>query len=775
MLETVSLYVVVLAIAALVVLFVLFCRTTTIKIIGWLMTHSFVRLRTFDTGNIPDSGPVLLVSNHISMIDLFLIQYVSKRRVQFLVRDFIFNSPFSGFFFKYVKALPVPGDQNKSKLVNHLLAVRNALERGEVVCVFPEKEISGNGNLMRFHLNLRVLTDGNTCNATILPMRIGMLHGRLLTRINDRWKLKLPQTLRTDFSIIVGNPVPVESSAFHVRQKISELGAEVESRPQPDEEPLHTAFVLRAKHHMFEKLFCDSINGKWTSNFEMLVMAIIMQKIVKERDLNRKHSAGYVGVLLPNCSKMTGLMLGILLCDKTPAVLNFSAGEDVAYESIRNIGASTVFSSKKFVEKLNWHPDKWTGDVKMLFLEDLMDLVNRHKLKAILTALFVPGRTIVRNLAPQSCHNTHTNAIILFSSGSTGKPKAVQLTHRNINCDIWSFMRMIYLTKKDRMVGNLPMFHAYGFTALFALPCQAAVPVVYNLSPLNADEIVKSIEKYKLTILTATPTFIQKYMRRATKEQLKSLRLIVAGAEKLRKELIDSFLKLTGKRIIEGYGCTELSPITTVNFNNSIFDIGADSNHPGSIGCPLPGIHIRIVDDNGEEIEPGAGNDNEQEGHMQVKAGIVTKGYLINADGDTKQVTKDGYYDTGDIARFDIDGYLYITGRASRFSKIGGEMVPHEKIEGIIGEFRGSEVLEAAVTGCPDSRKGERLLVFYTPDDLDPEEIIEHIRSLNVPNIWIPKKDDFIKVSAIPLLGSGKLDLRKLKEMADRVSAGGHP
>ena len=239
----------------------------------------------------------------------------------------------------------------------------------------------------------------------------------------------------------------------------------------------------------------------------------------------------------------------------------------------------------------------------------------------------------------------------------------------------------------------------------------------------------------------------------------------MTGAEKLRSELADRYRELTGRDIVEGYGCTELSPIVTINLNNSIFTLGTKSDHPGSIGCPLPGIHARIVDINtGVELPPG------QDGKLQVRAGSVMKGYLNDPELTAKAILNN-YYDTGDIGHMDEDGYIYITGRASRFSKIGGEMVPHEGVEDAITKFLHSEVREVAVAGRSDKAKGERLVIFHILENIDTAAIIAGLREAGLPNIWIPKSEDFVKVDSLPLLGSGKLDLLALKEMVKKLEA----
>jgi len=726
-----------------------------LKFLGFLLRHTLIRLRVFGIDNLPASGPMLLVSNHISMLDLLLIQSLSKRPVRFMVDAEVAHYLPTRFIFWYLGVLVVPSARHPREMRQFFVEVRNRLHEGEALCLFPEGGISGNGNLMRFRSGVEPLLPTNV-GVTIIPLRIGMLHGRLFHMVNGHLRCRLPNALPVDFSIIFGAPVEPTLSPFQLRQKISELGAEAEKLPQPGERPFHTALLYRAKRRPLRTLFIDAATGKKLNIFMSVVGGILLSR--KVRALNRGETE-YVGVLLPNGTVAAATLLGVLYADRTPAIVNFSAGQDVAMASVRRAGVKTIFTSRRFLEKL-----KWEETPEMVFLEEIAPTITpADKLKTVLQVLFTPRPWLARKVAPLSWCNMHNQAVLLFSSGSTGTPKGVMLTHRNINCDIWSFYRLVMLQNNDRVAGNLPLFHAYGFLVEFALPCQCAVPVAYVMNPLSGTDVINSIADYQLTVLTATPTFLQKYLHKATPESLKTLRLVITGAEKLRTELVDKFRELTGELVIEGYGCTELAPIVTINFNNSLFDAGTRSDHPGSIGCPLPGIHVRVVDpETGVELGPG------QSGRMQVKAGTVMKGYLKDPD-QTARVIQNGYYDTGDIARIDRDGYVYITGRASRFSKVGGEMVPHEAIEDAIAKIRSSELREVAVTGKSDARKGERLVVFYTPDDFDPAAIVAGLKESGLPNVWLPKVDDFVKVPELPILGSGKLDLTRLKRMADEL------
>jgi acyl-[acyl-carrier-protein]-phospholipid O-acyltransferase/long-chain-fatty-acid--[acyl-carrier-protein] ligase len=369
-------------------------------------------------------------------------------------------------------------------------------------------------------------------------------------------------------------------------------------------------------------------------------------------------------------------------------------------------------------------------------------------------------------VAPLSHRDVFGEAVLLFSSGSTGEPKGVMLSHHNINSDVYSFMRVIGWTSKDKITASLPLFHAYGLNTGFWVPFMAGIKAVYVPNPLDAAAIGKAIETHKLTVLLATPTFLQSYMRKIPRGQFASIRIVITGAEKLRQDVAAKFKELTGLPVTEGYGCTELSPVVTINVANSILDLGVHVGKPGSIGPPMPGICIKIADPvTLKQLPP------DTDGLMLVKGANVMTGYLGEPE-KTAEVIVNGWYNTGDIAKMDSDGHVTITGRLSRFSKIGGEMVPHEAVESAVNELFGHDVRPAVVCGAPDGAKGERLIVLHTDAmTASPEEIITALRGRGLPNLWIPKAANFFKVPEIPVLASGKLNLVKVREMAAALSA----
>jgi acyl-[acyl-carrier-protein]-phospholipid O-acyltransferase/long-chain-fatty-acid--[acyl-carrier-protein] ligase len=352
-------------------------------------------------------------------------------------------------------------------------------------------------------------------------------------------------------------------------------------------------------------------------------------------------------------------------------------------------------------------------------------------------------------------------ATIIFSSGSTGDPKGVILTHYNIASNVAQLSQVFMLHADDRIMGILPLFHSFGFTGTLCLPALTGIGVVFHPNPLDSRVIGALVNKYSVTMLLATPTFLNAYARRCTPEEFGSLRFVMAGAEKLPDRISQAFEDHFGIRPYEGYGCTECSPAVTVNtidFRAASFrQVGAKR---GSIGHPLPGMTVKIVDPD-TMLPVGV----DEPGLLLVRGPNIMQGYL-NRPEKTADVLRDGWYNTGDIARLDEDGFLKITDRLSRFSKIGGEMVPHIKVEDLLQDLVGASEQTFVVTAIPDEKKGERLIVLHTLDEPQLEECLEKLGNSDLPALWRPRPDQFLRIEKLPYLGTGKLDLRKARELA---------
>jgi len=402
-----------------------------------------------------------------------------------------------------------------------------------------------------------------------------------------------------------------------------------------------------------------------------------------------------------------------------------------------------------------------------LLLEDVLGAPKfTEKITALLMAWTLPFSALKKALGARKA-NTDDLATIIFSSGSTGDPKGVMLTHSNILANIRQMTQVFMLGGRDKLLGILPFFHSFGFTVTLWLPAVHGTGVVFHPNPLDAKTIGELVSRYRVTFLIATPTFLQAYMRRCSPEHFGSLRVVLVGAEKLPERLALAFEDLFGIRPLEGYGCTECSPVVAVNGRDfrapGYRQIGA---RRGTIGQPLPGEVVRILHpETMQELPPN------QPGLLLVKGPNVMKGYLGRPE-QTAEVLTDGWYTTGDIVTMEEDGFLRITDRLTRFSKIGGEMVPHIKIEEKLHELAEATEQFFVVSAVPDEKKGERIIVLHTLPEEKLAPILEKLAQSDLPPLWKPRSSQFFRLETLPYLGTGKLDLRAVKAKATEMTAG---
>jgi len=460
-----------------------------------------------------------------------------------------------------------------------------------------------------------------------------------------------------------------------------------------------------------------------------------------------------VGLSLPASVGGALANIAVLMAGKVPVNLNFTAGKEAIAQALRQSGARTILTSRLFLAKAKL--ERMEG---MIFIEDALSKISpAEKIAAALLAVILPSRLLL-SLYGGGKQTADSLATIIFSSGSTGAPKGVMLSHHNVLSNLEGFAQLFWVTRKDRMMGVLPFFHSFGFSGTLWFPLIAGFGAVYHPNPLDAKTIGEMVAKYKATILISTPTFYAGYMKRCPPEQFATLRFAVAGAEKVRETLAWEFKDKYGIDLLEGYGCTEMAPVISVN----IPDVQEQSEHQtglkrGTVGHPIPGVAAKVVDpDTGETLSAG------REGLLLVKGPNRMLGYLGDPE-KTKEVFRDGWYVTGDIASIDDDGFIRITDRLSRFSKIAGEMVPHIKVEEAVNRILGDQ--SCVVVSVADEQKGERLVVLYIRKEIAPEELWSRLNQTDLPKLWVPRRDSFFPVDETPLLGSGKVDLKKAKAM----------
>jgi acyl-[acyl-carrier-protein]-phospholipid O-acyltransferase / long-chain-fatty-acid--[acyl-carrier-protein] ligase len=468
----------------------------------------------------------------------------------------------------------------------------------------------------------------------------------------------------------------------------------------------------------------------------------------------------YVGLMVPPSVPAAVANIALLMMGKIPINLNYSASQAVIDAATDQAGIKHVVTSRKVVEKVHLTP-KGT----LVYLEDMPAKVGKlDKLWAASVAKLVPQGLLGSFLPGLRDESLDATATVMFTSGSTGEPKGVVLSHGNILNNVHQMRHHLQLDPLDVVaLGILPFFHSFGFTVGIWTILLLGKKAVYHSNPLEAKVIGDLCEKHKVTLIAASPTFARHYIQRKP-EQYATLYHLLLGAEKLQPRTADEIREKIHLEPLEGYGTTEMSPVAGVNvpFEITLPDgRKVPGNRPGTVGRPLPGTAIKTIDpDTGADLPRGA------EGMVLVKGPQIMKGYLGKPDA-TAKVLRDGWYNSGDLGYLDPDGFLKITGRLSRFSKIAGEMVPHLGVESAVMDAAGVDEMALAVTAVPDDKRQERLVVVHAKLPISPAEVVKKLNAAGLPKLWIPAAEDFIPVEAVPRLGpGGKVDLRRLKEIA---------
>lgn len=519
--------------------------------------------------------------------------------------------------------------------------------------------------------------------------------------------------------------------------------------------PLPRAMLRACARGRYRRKAIDSTGATLTGG-QLLTKALVLRRLLERHVLSADEQR--VGVLLPPANGGVVVNAALALLGRVAVNLNYSASEEVINACVRAAGLQHVLTSEKVLDKLGV-----TLDCEAVKLEEFKDKVTLgDKIAGAIGGYITPPSMLESQLGLQSI-DLDDPVTIIFTSGSTGVPKGVVLSHRNLVANIRAFSKAVHLNRDDVLLGILPFFHAFGYTVTLWAPLILDLGGAYHFNPLDARQVGKLAKNAGATLLLSTPTFLRSYIKRVPKEDFASIEVVVVGAEKMPIPVADAFEKKFGVRPIEGYGATELAPVAAVNIPPNRSRTDEEDLREGSIGKPLPGVTARIVDpETREELPANA------EGMLEIAGPNRMVGYLDD-EAKTAEVVKDGWYVTGDMARIDPDGFIHITGRQSRFSKIGGEMVPHLRVEEEIQDFLADEDEErqlAVVTGVPDEKKGERLVVVHLPVEQTPDQVIEALRAKGLPNLWLPSADCFMEVEELPLLGSGKLDLKGLAAVA---------
>lgn len=733
-----------------------------VRFIVFLVTRLVYRIRLVGFENVPMDGPALLVFNHTSFADGNIITASIPRILRFLVYRGHYENPILKWLGDTFQAIPVDSDAPPKEIVRQLRAASDALQRGELLCIFAEGSISRTGFLLPFQRGFEMIMK-RAPGVPIVPAYIDGMWGSIFSYDRGKFFWKWPKGLTRQVTIKFGAPLPSDTPAFKVREAVQLLGVDCCELRKYTRLPLHRQFIYTAKKYARRPAMTDPMTPMITYG-RALMGSAIFTRLLKPR-LGPEQC---VGLFVPPSVGAALANVAVSMLGKIPVNLNYTVGNETLNACIRQAGIKQVITSRRFLDKLAERGDAepLVPEGELIFLEDVRATVGlKEKLFGLMVRL-LPAWITDHWVLGLGRHGMDDLASIIFSSGSTGEPKGVMLTQHNVMANIESVSQMVNATEQDGVLAILPIFHSFGFTVTFWLPLMIGARIAFHVSPLEAEAIGKMCREHKLTIVVATATFLRGYIRRCDKEDFAHLRLLVCGAEKLPMQVADQFEHKFGLRPLEGYGCTELSPAATANVPDVVFgNYTQIGNKRGTIGHPFPGQAARIVDpDTWEPLPIG------QEGMILIKGPNVMKGYLHKPEL-TAQVVRDGWYRTGDIGKMDEDGFVTITDRDSRFSKIAGEMVPHGKIEDVIHEILDTHDRLCAVVGVPDLRKGERLVVIHTTLPMPVDQLWEAMRDRGLPPLWVPARNVFFEVPELPILGTGKLDLRGVKKIAHEKMA----
>ena len=523
-------------------------------------------------------------------------------------------------------------------------------------------------------------------------------------------------------------------------------------------DPIHLSWLKNAKKSKTAFAVAD-IEGVEIPHKRFLTGVLLFSKKIAEYSPEQN-----VGLLLPSSGGGAIASMAILALGKTIVNLNFTAGKKALQSAVKQAEVKHIYTSRKFLDKMlerGIDLESFFPESKLLMLEDIREEISSiSRIVTLLKAILLPTNLIQKGYFKEV--SMSDTAAILFSSGSEGSPKGVELSHINIAANAKQAAIELGAVESDVIMSTLPTFHAFGFAITTLMPLSEGIPIVCHADPKDVATIANGIQKYSGTILVGTPTFLRMYTisKKVSVESMQSLRLVVAGAEKLRSEVRDGFENKFNMPVYEGYGTTETSPGASVNLPDidSPFKL---RNRPGTVGRAFSGTEFRIVDpDSLDPIPTG------KDGLILIGGPQIMKGYLKMPEKTAEVIELiDGYrwYRTGDKGHLDEDGFLTIVDRYSRFAKIGGEMVSLTTVEEEILDACNDKDLEVAATCLPDQRKGEKIVLLSTKS-IEKSELKKILSRANINPLYYPSS--ILVVDAIPKLGSGKTDFGAANKIA---------
>ena len=711
--------------------------------------------------NIPQTGGVLLLGNHISWIDWAVVLMAVPKEVRFVMDKTIYSKWYIKWIFRMFNAIPISNASSKTTIK----IIAKQLDEGNIVVIFPEGSITRNGHLGEFKKGFEKILQLTSTDVKVVPFYIRGLWESMFSRANQKFK----KSNRTNSVTISFARYMKKENAniISVKKQIINLSTKSWQEHIKNLKPLNETIFNRLKELKNNMIFTDS-TGLELSGHKFLTASIVFKNLLKKQIENQN-----VGILLPSSTAGAFINYSVLLMGKTAVNLNYTSQIETLKYCISKAQIKSIITSRKFIEKLELRGidlKEAFEDVELIYLEDLRQNISKAKSLSVFLSVKILPSFLSKFIYLTKTKKDDT-VLILFSSGSEGTPKGIELSGDNILGNAQQIANIINVNDEDIILGSLPLFHAFGIVVTTYLPLIEGIRCVAHPDPTDGLAIAKLISSYKVTIMCGTSTFFRLYTKNQKIHSLmfESLRLVVSGAEKLREDVRIEFKKRFAKDILEGFGTTETSPVATCNLPDVLspdFSI-QKGQKAGTVGMAIPGTTIKVVDPvTFKELKVN------EEGMILISGIQVMKSYLDDEERTKKAlkvINAKTYYITGDKGKLDEDGFLTIVDRYSRFAKIGGEMISLGAIEELISKFIEStdNLIDFLVTSLEDEKKGEKIILLISNAN---KEFIQELKEKILKNfdnkLMIPSEIKIVE--EIPKLGSGKKDFVKAKYLASQ-------